>query len=118
MLDDFFKQLDFLNFCLGNNFILIFRSKKNHLHLNTGAKQNKALAAALLNNFLWFFFPPSSFIAHPPTSYQHVTRNARGSTDLSAKNRDNVYCEVYNYLTPYLLGKAAILIHCPLHNRR
>ena len=26
MLDDFFKQLDFLNFCLGNNFILISRS--------------------------------------------------------------------------------------------
>ena len=26
MLDDFFKQLDFLNFGLGNNFILIFRS--------------------------------------------------------------------------------------------
>ena len=28
MLDDFFKQLDFFNFCLGNNFILIFRSQE------------------------------------------------------------------------------------------
>ena len=29
-----------------------------------------------------------------------------------------MYCEVYNYLTSFLLGKAAILIHCPFHNRR
>ena len=39
-------------------------------------------------------------------------------SNLSPKNNDNVYCEVHNYLTPYLLGKAAILIHCPLHNPR
>ena len=30
--------------------------------------------------------------------------------------RVNVYCEFYNYLTSYLVGKAAILIHSPLNN--
>ena len=60
-------------------------------------------------------FQPSTSNAHPLPLPQLPTN---ASTDLSPKNNDNVYCEVYNYLTPYLLGKAAILIHCPLHNPR
>ena len=39
------------------------------------------------------------------------------STDLSPKNRHIVLSELYNCLTPYLLGREAILIHCLLHNR-
>ena len=63
------------------------------------------------------FFPPSSSNAHPYPSPPPRHLPTRASTDLSANNRDNVYVEVYNYLTSYLLGKAAILIHCPLNNR-
>ena len=54
----------------------------------------------------------------PPPPFSTPKLPTSASTDLSPKNNDNVYCEVYNYLTPYLLGKAAILIHCPLQNRR